>query len=380
MTLRVPYTDSIGTGTRITLTSTPGIEGDDLFILSGIHVESTDGDAVVGSGFEHEIWVDGTVRGFGSGIELGDGFNDQNNRVTVSATGAVSGGVVGVGIVGDGARLDNDGAVFSGVYAVVFNLPTDTSSAVINNSGQIVGEVAGVGLSVSAGGRLQINNSGLIKGEIVSYSPFSTFNPVRETIVNTGRMEGGVFTYAGDDRVDNARGVIVGEISLGEGNDTFAPGDGVDIADGGAGRDLLDFSAARGGQATINGSSTMAGAQAGDVFTGFEDLRGSASGADTLTGAAQGNRIEGQGGNDWLLGLGGTDTLIGGAGNDRLDGGLGGDRMEGGAGDDLYIVDSVADVVVETASAGLDTVRTTRRNAPSCSSSPSPNRPTETIR
>ena len=59
-----------------------------------------------------------------------------------------------------------------------------------------------------------------------------------------------------------------------------------------------------------------------------------------------------------ILGLGGNDTLTGGSGNDILDGGLGIDTMAGGAGNDTYIVDSVKDVIAETAGNGTDTIRT----------------------
>ena len=57
--------------------------------------------------------------------------------------------------------------------------------------------------------------------------------------------------------------------------------------------------------------------------------------------------INGLGGNDTLKGLSGNDLLRGGDGNDLLDGGIGGDRMEGGKGNDVYIVDSIYDVVIE---------------------------------
>ncbi len=50
------------------------------------------------------------------------------------------------------------------------------------------------------------------------------------------------------------------------------------------------------------------------------------------------------------------NQLTGNAGNNRLDGLGGGDTMTGGLGDDTYVVDSIFDVVVETAGEGIDTV------------------------
>ena len=72
------------------------------------------------------------------------------------------------------------------------------------------------------------------------------------------------------------------------------------------------------------------------------------NGADSLSGGS---------GNDSLYGFGGNDSLYGLAGNDLLDGGTGNDMMQGGAGNDIYVVDTASDVVMEAASAGTDTVR-----------------------
>ena len=61
---------------------------------------------------------------------------------------------------------------------------------------------------------------------------------------------------------------------------------------------------------------------------------------------------------DPLNGLGGDDYLFGFAGYDTLDGGAGVDTLIGGLGNDTYILDVHADVVVEAASSGTDTIYT----------------------
>ncbi|MDM0010118.1 calcium-binding protein [Variovorax sp. J22G73] len=52
-----------------------------------------------------------------------------------------------------------------------------------------------------------------------------------------------------------------------------------------------------------------------------------------------------------------ANWLNGNVGNNVLDGGFGVDTMTGGAGDDIYVVDSAADIVVEGADGGFDTVQ-----------------------
>jgi serralysin len=73
------------------------------------------------------------------------------------------------------------------------------------------------------------------------------------------------------------------------------------------------------------------------------------TGADTLTGNALANL---------LSGLAGSDTLFGREGNDTLDGGAGDDDLDGGSGSDTFIVDSLADTLIEALDAGIDTVNT----------------------
>jgi Ca2+-binding RTX toxin-like protein len=74
------------------------------------------------------------------------------------------------------------------------------------------------------------------------------------------------------------------------------------------------------------------------------------------TGTAVANGISGNAASNLLAGLEGNDTLLGLAGDDTLDGGAGVDSLVGGLGNDSYIVDAAADVLVEAAGEGIDTV------------------------
>jgi Ca2+-binding RTX toxin-like protein len=79
--------------------------------------------------------------------------------------------------------------------------------------------------------------------------------------------------------------------------------------------------------------------------------------ADSLSGTAFSDQIQGFNGNDSLTGGGAADKLYGGEGNDTLDGGAGADTMTGGNGNDVYYVDASGDSVVESSTTGgTDTV------------------------
>jgi Ca2+-binding RTX toxin-like protein len=92
----------------------------------------------------------------------------------------------------------------------------------------------------------------------------------------------------------------------------------------------------------------------------FGDIFICDQGSDTVAAAGGDDLIRGQLGADSLFGGGGADTIEGGQGNDTLDGSIGDDSLVGGDDDDLYIMDSLADIIVEgsTAGSGIDTVQT----------------------
>lgn len=112
---------------------------------------------------------------------------------------------------------------------------------------------------------------------------------------------------------------------------------------GGDGHDTLVLHVA----ATIDLSATSDQMVGGAVVTGFEDVDASAAtGAVSLTGAADDNSLTGGAYADTLFGGDGADTLNGRSGNDTLDGGNGNDVLDGGAGVDKLLGQAGDDKIV----------------------------------
>jgi Ca2+-binding RTX toxin-like protein len=129
----------------------------------------------------------------------------------------------------------------------------------------------------------------------------------------------------------------------GAGNDTLAGGSGNDVLIGGVGDDVLGggLGTDTASYAGLGGGVTVSLAVAGAQDTG-------AGGSDTL------------GSIERLVGTRYADSLTGNAGANTLDGGGGADTLAGGAGNDTYWADIAADVVVEQAGEGADTVHAAR--------------------
>ena len=79
-------------------------------------------------------------------------------------------------------------------------------------------------------------------------------------------------------------------------------------------------------------------------------------GNDSIRGEEGSDYLIGGEGNDSLYGDNGRDVLDGGIGDDILNGGEGADTLEGGYGNDIYIVDNVDDVIIESPRTGIETV------------------------
>lgn len=105
-------------------------------------------------------------------------------------------------------------------------------------------------------------------------------------------------------------------------DDTLAGGAGADTLDGGAGLDLADYASSTAGVTVNLGVSTSqsGGDAQGDILLNIENVTGSATAANVLTGSSTANSLVGGAGNDTMDGGSGDDVLVGGAGADRITG------------------------------------------------------------
>ncbi len=138
----------------------------------------------------------------------------------------------------------------------------------------------------------------------------------------------------------------------GAGNDVLAGGEGSDVLDGGAGADQMI-----GGSGDdlyyVGESDDVIVEQAGE---GLDVVYSTANAYVLSSGLEQIRLVEGSGAMD-ATGSDDGNVLTGNSNDNVLDGAGGADTLVGGAGDDTYVVDSQADLVVELADEGSDTVR-----------------------
>ena len=137
---------------------------------------------------------------------------------------------------------------------------------------------------------------------------------------------------------------------------------------GGAGHDWLDGSSQSSGKNTLNGgtgSDTMIGSaqndyfvidHAGDSIVGGGGTDGIISEIDGYTLQVGFNALTLRNGATVGSGNSVDNSLTGNDLNNTLDGGDGNDTMLGGIGNDYYLINSAADMVIESAGYGTDTI------------------------
>lgn len=100
------------------------------------------------------------------------------------------------------------------------------------------------------------------------------------------------------------------------------------VVNGGAGRDVVDFSSITlGAVVDLSIQARNAGLAYGKTFTAVEALRGTSI-DDSFAGTARADSFFGNSGDDVLSGRAGNDRLVGGDGSDMLTGGAGADTFD----------------------------------------------------
>ncbi|WP_211864847.1 beta strand repeat-containing protein [Neoroseomonas soli] len=285
------------------------------------------------------------------------GVNIENLTATNAIAHTLTGNTLNNAITGNGGAdtlnggAGNDTLVGgAGIDRLVGGADNDTY--VVETVGDLVVEFAGAGIdtvrTTLASYTLTANVENLVATNAIAH--ILTGNTLANSITGNGAAD----SLLGGDGADTLTG--------GAGADTLVGGAGIDRLVGGADNDTYavetvgDLVVEFAGAGVDSVRTTLA---AYTLTLNVENLVATNAIAHTLVGNALANSITGNSSADSLLGGDGTDTLNGGTGADTLVGGAGVDRLVGGADNDTYAVETVGDLVVEFAGAGVDTVRTT---------------------
>lgn len=295
--------------------------------------------------------------------------NLENLTLTGSAAIAGTGNALANVLIGNGAGnrlngLAGDDMLDGGAGADTMVGGRGNDLYIVSSTGDVVTETANAGndtVQSAIAYELGANVENLILSGIADIG--GTGNALANMISgndasNTLSGGGGGDMLSGQGGNDTLNGDSGSDTLYGDaGNDVLFGGSGSDKLDGGTGYDGVSYFYAQAGiSLDLVTQSASDGLGGTDTLIGIEVVYGSAFG-DTLIGDAADNEFWGNGGADALDGGGGQDALIGGEGNDTLDGGAGADTLTGWTGDDIYVVDSLADTVIEEVGYGTDTIR-----------------------
>ncbi|MEO1470911.1 MAG: spondin domain-containing protein, partial [Pseudomonadota bacterium] len=233
-------------------------------ISSGSRAVNLDGDNVVfdntgtvlGTGDQRNgtVYLDGTAdsitvansgtidAGFGNtgsgvSVQVGTAADPTAEAITVTNSGTIDGrDSAGSETPGDsaGIRFFNGAGEDGG-----------SVTATLENSGTIRSE-SNAGLLIEEGVSFEgsFANAGIVTGATAAIDASGSTGSL--AVTNTGLLLGDVSLGDGNDILDTGAGRVLGAIDLGAGNDVFAGSVAGETVDGGAGIDRLDLSAATG--------------------------------------------------------------------------------------------------------------------------------------
>src|SRR5262245_3564782 len=286
--------------------------------------------------------VDGRPR-LGQAPQTPRTAHDVNGvHIHTAARGANGGIVLDWPGGGDADDFAVSGVLADGSRILISNWETTDANPITGFAATFAGATLGADVPFYVNIHTVANGGGEIRGQLVC---IATDNG--ETVVGT----------SGNDYLPGLGG-----------DDVMAGGDGNDILDGGPGRDSM-YGGLGNDVYFVADDHDLVGEYDGEGFDtvfasvdyamgGYTEnliLQGSAVNGrgndlvNVITGNANGNLLDGQGGDD---------LLIGGAAHDDLDGGEGDDVLIGGAGGDHYTLDSAGDTVIENAGEGEDAIIT----------------------
>lgn len=327
-----------------------GMAGDDTMAGAAgndVYYVDSAGDKVIEQLNEgrDEVWVTLQSGGYTLGANIEDAMlrgtaaisltgNELSNKLTGNqAANSLTGGMGNDTLDGGSGADKMAGGLGDDVY-------------IVDASGDIVTEAANEGTDSVQTGLAKFTL--LENVERLYYIGASNFTGAGNAIANeiVGSVGNDSLSgFAGNDSLRGNAGVDT--LAGGDGNDHLYLREG--FADGGAGTDTLyleaavaDFSRSRINATDMRLTHIVSGATI--TLRDVEAVVFS-DGSRTI-GQLQGN-----------LPSEFADELVGTSGNDTLDGLAGADTLRGGSGDDVYLVENVADQVVELANEGRDEVR-----------------------
>lgn len=276
---------SIGGGTRITLSDATGMEG----VFGTAFADSITGNSRMN-----------VINGAAGDDSLAGGAN--------SDLYGYEGTDLGSDVITEAANADGDSLIFSDFGAGV---TIDLSS----NAAQMIG--GNTTITLSNGTAIESVDGSAFADNITGNSRENFLKGNGDNDTLAGGSGNDVYEFEG----------------TGLGSDTITEAANADS-------DTLDFSGLSGGGVPLNLGSTSPQTLPGVQITlsdatSIENAIGTSFG-DAITGNTRNNLLDGGGGGDVLTGLAGNDTLLGGDAGDVLEGGAGDDSLNGGAGEDNY--------------------------------------------
>ncbi len=352
-----------------------GGTGNDTYILDNV------GDVVVENTREGTDTVLTSVSFTGVNIEVitligsspifatGDDNNNQLNGN--NAANILTGGIGNDSLNGNNGNDSLIGGI--GDDLLIGGKDVDTLVGGMGNDNYVVDNIGDVVVENLNEGTDTVQTSVNFTGsniEIINLTGSANINATADNNNNLINGNDGANLLNGGGGNDNLIGNLGKDTLIGGlGNDTLNGGVNIDSMVGGAGNDIyivdnladVVLENPDGGTDTVQTSVNFASNNI-EIITLIGNASINASGDDNnnqINGNNAANLLSGGGGNDNLIGNSGNDSLIGGLGDDTLDGGGGSDSLDGGVGNDTYILDNLADIVVENSNGGTDTVQTT---------------------